>query len=88
MIGTVSAINPDHRVDKTIPVGKGPVAVAIDSANGEIYVDNYNDNTVSIIDNILGYPKAIVNTISVGNGPSAITYYSDKDEMYVTNARF
>ena len=34
----------------TIPVGNGPMGIAYDSKNGNMYVANFYSNTVSVID--------------------------------------
>jgi DNA-binding beta-propeller fold protein YncE len=36
-------------VTQTIPVGIGPVGVAVSPRTGKIYVTNYGDNAVSVI---------------------------------------
>lgn len=45
MAGMASA----QSVVATVPVGKGPSGVAVDSANGNVYVTNRYNGTVSVI---------------------------------------
>jgi len=46
----VSVINPTtNTVTTTIGVGAGPNEIAVNPANGDIYVANGSSNTVSVI---------------------------------------
>ena len=64
----------------TISVGNRPWAVAY-SSNGDIYVTNYGDSTVSVIDTAT---NSVVKTISVGSVPYGVAYSSNGD-IYVAN---
>jgi len=66
----------------TVPVSFGPAAVTSDSAKGEVFVANFFDNTVSVIDDTT---NTVTATIPVGSGPIGITYDSGKAEIFVTN---
>ena len=66
----------------TIPVGNQPWGVAYDSAKGEIFVANYNDNTVSVISDST---NTVVATIHVGASPFGVAYDPAKGEIFVTN---
>ncbi len=45
----VSVINPANQVIDNIYSGNTPTGVAYNAANGDMYVANYGDNTVSVI---------------------------------------
>ena len=61
---TVSVINPTtNTVVATIPVGESPFGVAVNPANGLVYVTNAGSNTVSVIDPAT---NTVVATIPVG----------------------
>jgi YVTN family beta-propeller protein len=69
-------------VTATIPVGRAPMGVAYDSAKGEIFVTNGQDNTISIISDST---NAVVATIPVGAYPYGVAYDSAKGEIFVVN---
>jgi len=66
----------------TVPVSFGPAAVTYDSSKDEVFVANFFDNTVSVIDDTTNNVTA---TIPVGSGPIGVTYDSSKGEVFVTN---
>jgi len=66
----------------TVPVSFGPAAVTYDSGKAEIFVANFFDNTVSVIDDTT---NTVTATIPVGSGPIGVTYDSGKAEIFVTN---
>ncbi|MGB1083778.1 MAG: hypothetical protein ACPG1B_04135, partial [Ilumatobacteraceae bacterium] len=61
-----------------IAVGDGPFGIAFDGTN--IYVTNYVDDTVSVID---PNTNTVTATINVGDGPYGIAF--DGTNIYVTN---
>ncbi len=61
-----------------ITVGDVPYGIAFDGTN--IYVTNYVDDTVSVID---PNTNTVTATINVGNGPWGIAF--DGTNIYVTN---
>ncbi len=63
-----------------ITVGRGPGAIAVSNRN-TIYVANYNDNTVSVID---GKNNSKIDDIKVGAGPGAIAVFYG-NTIYVAN---
>jgi len=69
-------------VTSTIPVGKTPQGIAYDSAKGEIFVTNGQDNTTSVISDIT---NTVVATIPVGDYPYGVAYDSQKSEIFVVN---
>jgi YVTN family beta-propeller protein len=75
-INTVSVID-GTKVVATIRVGRNPYKIALNPANGWVYVSNTNDGTVTI----LGYPrsKSTVPTLTgttpvIPNRPTSATY--------------
>jgi YVTN family beta-propeller protein len=80
--GTVSVINGNtNRVISTIFVGGNPTAIAVNYANGDVYVAD-GINAVRVINPIT---NRLVHTVSVGYGPSGIAFDSDNGNMYVAN---
>jgi len=67
----------------TVPVSFGPAAVTSDSAKGEVFVANFFDNTVSVIDDTT---NTVTATIPVGSSPRGIAYDSGKAEIFVSNS--
>ena len=67
-------------VVKTISVGSGPESVAIDSADDTVYVTNYLDHTLSIINGRLG---VVTRTIGVGTYPTGVAVNEEDDNVYV-----
>jgi YVTN family beta-propeller protein len=69
-----------------ITVGKGPKALAIYEINLDVhnvYVTNYLDNTVSVID--VNNNTKIGDDIEVGRGPSAVAIDESAGKVYVAN---
>jgi YVTN family beta-propeller protein len=69
-------------VTATIPVGHAPSGVAYDSAKGEIFVTNGQDDTVSVISDST---NTVIATIPVGAYPYGVAYDSAKGEIFVVN---
>ena len=81
ILSTVNMVNA-LGVTATIPVGKAPANLAYDSAKGEIFVTNGQDNTTSVIsDNT----NTVVATIPVGGYPYGVAYDPAKGEVFVVN---
>ena len=80
----LSAVNMVNAlgVTATIPVGKAPMGVAYDSAKGEIFVTNGQDNTISVISDST---NTVVATIPGGAYPYGVAYDSAKGEIFVVN---
>jgi len=67
----------------TIPVGSAPTGIALDAANGNLYVANNGDKTVSVIS---GQTNTVIGTpIPVGNLPIAVAFDSNNGGLYVAN---
>ncbi len=66
----------------TIPVGDTPCAAAVDARTGLVYVLNYADDSVSVVQSSAGKTLA---TIRVGSRPEAIEIDEERDRIYVAN---
>ena len=81
---TVSVIDTEtNTVIATIPVGDGPMGVALTPDGTRAYVTNSNDDTVSVIDTA---SRTVITTIPVGDGPRGVAITSDGQRVYVTNS--
>ena len=69
-------------IDTITGVGDVPVDIAYDQVNERMYVTNYSDGTVSVIDTT---SNTVIDTISVGNNPHLIAYEPINQDMYVIN---
>jgi YVTN family beta-propeller protein len=82
---TVSVINTaTNKVTATIPVGRGPVGVAVTRNGSKVYVTNANEpdiGTVSVIDTAT---NTVTATIFVGS-PAGVAVTPDGSKVYVTN---
>src|SRR2546423_3209341 len=78
--------SPRPPVVMTIKGFSGPLGLAYDSTNKDIYVTNYGKNfmpgKVSAIDSST---NTIIGTISVGKKPQAIAHNPGNDRIYVSN---
>ena len=83
-IGNGDLVDLDVRSHKmtTIAAGSMPCAVAVNSKTKMIYVVNYADETVSVIDARTHQP---VSTVPVGHHPQAIAVDDTTDLIYVAN---
>jgi YVTN family beta-propeller protein len=88
---TVIYTDPSTPEIDPITVGNLPQGIAYDSENERMYVANYDDGTVSVIDtttNTVIYTDPStpeIDPITVGGGPRGIAYDSGNERMYVTN---
>ncbi len=78
-IGTTTT-NPNGLGSTT--VGNSPSAVATNATTNRVYVANYGDSTVTVID---GTDLGAIATVSVGFGPVAIAVNSGTGNVYVLN---
>jgi YVTN family beta-propeller protein len=72
-----------RRTWPTIGVGSGPDGVAVDPSADNVYVANYFDNTVSVIDEAT---NAVTATIGVGNWPDAVGVDPSTHTAWVANS--
>src|SRR5262249_50127621 len=85
--GTVNIINtattgPNSYRVRTIPTGAGARRLAISPAGDRVFVTNYLDNSVSVIDT---RKQQLIATIPVGVNPRGIAITPSGDSIYVTN---
>jgi len=59
-----------------------PVALAYDPSNGEVFVANSEDNTVTVISDST---DSVLATVPAGSGPFALAYDSSKGEVFVAD---
>lgn len=80
---SLAIVDPDTgRLDARIPVGRGPVGVAVSEYGERVYVANYGDNTLSVVDVAEG---KVVGTVPIGYNPYAVAVSPDGKRVYVTN---
>src|SRR5207302_808905 len=66
----------------TVPVGDGPIGVAVTPDGTRVYVANINSSTVSVIDTAT---NTVVATVTVGPDPLAVAVCLDGQRMDVAN---
>ncbi len=66
----------------TVPVGNDPYGVAVDATDDLVYVSNYGDNTVSVID---GLSNTVRQTIPVGSNPQGVAFNPAGASAYIAN---
>ncbi len=64
-------------------MGKDPTGVVVSPDGKKVYVTNYGDKTVSIIDTAT---KAVITAVSVEKGPKEIAVTPDGTKVYVANS--
>jgi len=80
--GTVTVISlSSNDVSDILSAGNSPKGIAISSDGLYIYVANYSDNTLSIIDTSDNSRISL----PVGDGPLGMAISSDEEYLYVTN---
>ena len=85
---SVSVISAEKNTKiKDIPVGKQPIAIAVNKYTNTVYVANFGSNTVSVINET---SNTNIKNITVGKQPTAIAINIDKTKnpniIYVANA--
>ena len=73
------AFAEEEGVITTISVGDSPNEIAFDSENNRMYVTNYNDDTVSVINTA---DNLVIATVTIGNTPNGIAFDSENNRMY------
>ncbi|WP_342612307.1 YncE family protein [Terriglobus saanensis] len=76
----ILALGMDTHEHKVIKVGNIPSAVAVDAATHRVYVANYADDTVSVIDG-----GRVIATLKVGRSPQSIAVDAKRRRIYVAN---
>src|SRR5258708_31864471 len=67
-------------VSAVIPVGKRPQRAVMTPNGAEVYVTNFNDNTVSVINTST---NAVSFTLSVGGSPLSLAVSPDGSKVFV-----
>lgn len=67
---------------RTVKVGKEPVALAVDTSTGRVFVANSAGKSVSILDARDG---AVVRTVPVGKGPDGLALDARTHRVFVAN---
>jgi len=66
-----------------IPVGTGPIAMALNTATNKLYIANEGSNTVSVLD--VG-TNSVITTINVGTAPAAVGVNEQTNLIYVADS--
>jgi len=66
----------------TVPVGHSPLGLAINATTNRVYVANYMDGTVSIVDE---KTNTVIKTVPVGTNPSRIAVNPIMNRVYVAD---
>jgi YVTN family beta-propeller protein len=68
--------------NRNIPVGDGPIDIAINNNTNTLYVLNQNSNNITVLDS---FTYSVITTIPVGTNPSGITFNKLTNKIYVSN---
>ena len=79
---SLSLIAITNEVIETIEVGKEPWGVAVSPDGSTVYVTNFQDDTLSIIQRAT---NTVTDTIPVGNGPLGLAVAPDGARVYIVN---
>ncbi|MDT5218118.1 MAG: hypothetical protein QOF15_223, partial [Mycobacterium sp.] len=63
-------------------VGKDPIGVSLDPGSHTVYVANYGDNTMSVIDTST---RTVTATVPVGKHPGGVAVDPGTHTVYVPN---
>jgi YVTN family beta-propeller protein len=78
----LAVIKPDSSNLTILSAGEIPCAIAVNSEANQLFVANYGDNSVSVIDGATGRKTA---TVRVGRHPKAIAFDANRNLVYVAN---
>ena len=78
----VAVVGAASAASTSFPAGAIPCAIAVNSKTNTLYVADYGDNTVSVIDAMTGQKMA---TIPVGHHPKAIAIDANSNLVFVAN---
>ena len=79
---SLSAIKKKTGEKSTIKVGKSPKRCLLLPEETKIYVTNYQDNSISVID---CKEQKVIKTIDVGKNPAGMALWEEKKRLYVAN---
>jgi YVTN family beta-propeller protein len=82
MTADVTRLDETSQETAAIPVGQIPCALALNPSIHMLYVVNYGDNTLSVIDTL---KAKVVDVIPVGDHPQAIAVDTKRNRVYVAN---
>ena len=77
-----TASGPTYRVTATVPIGNNPIGVAVNPGTHTVYVANYDDNSVSVID---ASTRTVTATVPVGKWPQSVAVDPGTHTVYVPN---
>jgi YVTN family beta-propeller protein len=80
--GELAVVDEATGVVSGVTVGAIPCAVAVNAANGLVYVVNHGDDSVTVID---GANRSVVATVKVGAKPQGIAVDAKSNRVYVAN---
>ncbi len=90
--GAVTVINGSTgAITATIPVGATPIQIAINTVTNKIYVLNYSDNTVTVIDGATNAFSTVpigpgVTGVNVGSLPVSMAINTTTNKIYIGGA--
>jgi YVTN family beta-propeller protein len=82
----VTENNPQHGFVTGIlplPAGSAPFGIAFNPNNGNMYMTNFNSDSVSVVN---PSTNTVISTIPVGSAPFGIAFNPNNGNMYVTDA--
>ncbi|MCM3748203.1 YncE family protein [Paenibacillus pasadenensis] len=79
---SVYQTSTNRRIAK-IPVGKGPLGLAVSQDGSRVYVTNSGSNSISVIS---ASANRVIHTIPVGDTPFLVALSPDNRKAYVTNS--
>ena len=80
----VAVMTPGASSPKMIPTGHIPCSIAVNARTHTVYVANYADNSVTVIDGVKNQPVA---TLAVGKRPEALAVDAEHNRVYVANTQ-
>jgi VCBS repeat-containing protein len=81
---TVFDGNNNYAVVATLPTGKGPTPVAINTANHRVYVGNALDNTLTVIDGASA-PPVVLGMLTLPRPANFLAVDPAENRIYATN---
>jgi len=78
----LTALSSTSAEATTLPAGEIPCSIAVNSKTNTLYVANYGDNTVSVLD---AKTQRTVATIHVGDHPKSIAFDPIRNLVFVAN---
>ncbi len=82
-VTVIDAVTRQPIAGSPIPVGSGPLGIAVSPDNAHVFVVNSSDNTVTVIDAVTR--QQIGQPIPVGSTPFAIAVSPDNARVFVIN---